>query len=204
MGSALDAPGPLSAGPELVTAETRAPKDPNPFTARARVVEALLDLQAAVPLESAFITIRRQPGGPDRPVFAYGAQNVGAAASRHGGLDTTQGLSLTFTLDDRVVGAMHLRVAAELDGDALLALDHARDVLEEEAVAFVRAGDVGLTGRELDVLRAMALGDTNREIATLLHLSHNTVKTHVERILVKLGAANRIQAVLAAAEAGLV
>jgi DNA-binding NarL/FixJ family response regulator len=50
----------------------------------------------------------------------------------------------------------------------------------------------------------MTTGASNREIARRLHLSHSTVKTHVERILAKLGATNRVQAVRDAALAGLV
>jgi DNA-binding NarL/FixJ family response regulator len=62
---------------------------------------------------------------------------------------------------------------------------------------------VHLTTRELVVLRLVAQGWTNREIAAELHLSTGTVKVHVERILAKLGVAHRTQAAVRAVEMGL-
>jgi DNA-binding NarL/FixJ family response regulator len=60
-----------------------------------------------------------------------------------------------------------------------------------------------LTSREQTVLRLVADGATNREIASALHLSAGTVKVHVERILAKLGVAHRTQAAVRAIELGL-
>jgi DNA-binding NarL/FixJ family response regulator len=61
-----------------------------------------------------------------------------------------------------------------------------------------------LTDRELTVLRAMATGATNAEIAADLFLSVATVKTHVARVLAKLGLRDRVQAVVFAYESRLV
>jgi DNA-binding NarL/FixJ family response regulator len=69
------------------------------------------------------------------------------------------------------------------------------------------AGDAGpmqvLTERELEVLRLMAQGYTNREIAELLFLAEGTVKNHVSTILLKLGARDRTKAVLRALHEGI-
>jgi DNA-binding NarL/FixJ family response regulator len=61
-----------------------------------------------------------------------------------------------------------------------------------------------LTERELEVLRAVATGQTNGEIAKELHLSESTVKTHVGRAFAKIGARDRVQAVIIAYDSGLV
>jgi DNA-binding NarL/FixJ family response regulator len=60
-----------------------------------------------------------------------------------------------------------------------------------------------LTGRELEILRLLAAGHSNREIAGVVFLSEGTVKNHVSSILAKLGARDRTQAALRASALGL-
>lgn len=64
--------------------------------------------------------------------------------------------------------------------------------------------DLDLTGRELEVLRLVATGATNREIAESLSISEGTVKNHISNILSRLGLRDRIQAALFAHEHNLV
>lgn len=99
-----------------------------------------------------------------------------------------------------------IRVVAR--GDALLAPRVTRRLIEEFArrtPARVPAGSLDeLTEREREVLRLIARGLSNAEIAATLVIGETTVKTHVARILDKLGVRDRVQAVVVAYESGLV
>jgi DNA-binding CsgD family transcriptional regulator/tetratricopeptide (TPR) repeat protein len=66
------------------------------------------------------------------------------------------------------------------------------------------ADDPGLTGRELEVLRLVAAGQSNREIAAALVISPKTASVHVSNILAKLGAATRTEAAVKAHELGVI
>ncbi len=94
-------------------------------------------------------------------------------------------------------------------GGALIEPSVARKVLAEFArlappARPIEAGlSTPLSEREREVLRLLALGLTNREIATRLHLAEGTVKNYVTSILQKLGVRDRTQAALRAREMGL-
>jgi DNA-binding NarL/FixJ family response regulator len=130
----------------------------------------------------------------DHDEYVYQAMRAGASGFL---LKTVRPGQLTAAIRD---------IAA---GDALLAPDITRRLIEQ----FVRRPPPGssippalgaLTPREVDVLRLIARGLSNAEIAAELVVSETTVRTHVTRILAKLGARDRVQAVVAAYESGLV
>lgn len=94
-------------------------------------------------------------------------------------------------------------------GDALLAPAITRRLVERFAQGDPGADSLhrdlaALTARELEVLRLLGQGLSNAELAARLHLSEATVKTHVARILGKLGIRDRAQAVVVAYETGLI
>ena len=114
-----------------------------------------------------------------------------------------------FLLKD--ISAAHLATAVRLvtTGDALLAPAITRRLVERYARQHGTHREdqqrlAALTARELEVLRLVARGLNNRELAEQLRLSEATVKTHVTHILTKLDLRDRIQAVVLAYETGLV
>jgi DNA-binding NarL/FixJ family response regulator len=99
-----------------------------------------------------------------------------------------------------------IRVVA--GGDALLAPSITRRLIQEFAQAGPPSGPPPrgldeLTARELEVFKLVARGLSNAEIAAELIVSETTVKTHVGRMLMKLGLRDRVQAVVLAYEAGI-
>ena len=131
----------------------------------------------------------------DLDEYIYEALRIGAS-----------GFLLKDAPADRLLDAV--RVAAA--GDALLAPSITRRLIEQFARAArpepgtVPAALAELTSRELDVLRLVARGLSNAEIAAELVLGENTIKTHVAHLLSKLGLRDRVQAVVVAYETGLV
>jgi DNA-binding NarL/FixJ family response regulator len=114
-----------------------------------------------------------------------------------------------FLLKDTPAERLGDAVRTVADGHALLAPTVTRRLIdtyvERPAMDAGRAALLGsLTPREDDVLRAMADGLSNAEIAARLHLGEGTVKTHVTRVLTKLGVRDRLQAVVFAYSSGLV
>ncbi|GAB7192012.1 response regulator transcription factor [Kineococcus sp. NUM-3379] len=114
-----------------------------------------------------------------------------------------------FLLKDATAEDVLAAIRAVHEGDAVLAPSATRRLLARVADALPgpRGGPdplERLTPRERDILAEVATGDSNAEIAARLHLSEATVKTHVGRLLAKLGLRDRVQAVVLAYESGLV
>jgi DNA-binding NarL/FixJ family response regulator len=135
----------------------------------------------------------------DLDEFVYAALSAGASG---------------FLLKD--VTPEHLVSAVRLvrSGDALLAPAITRRLVERYARSTASPASppapalhrdlAVLTPRELEVLRLLAQGRSNAELARHLHLAETTVKTHVGRVLAKLQLRDRVQAVVLAYETGLV
>jgi DNA-binding NarL/FixJ family response regulator len=143
-------------------------------------------------------------------------------------LATTRVLVLTtFELDEYVFGALDAGASGFLlkggeladlvhairvisDGDSLLAPSITRRLIDTYVSRPRRAAEAEheglgeLTPREREVLSLIAEGLTNAEIAQVLQLSPLTAKTHVSRILMKLGARDRVQLVVIAYQSGIV
>jgi DNA-binding NarL/FixJ family response regulator len=126
--------------------------------------------------------------------YVYGALKAGAA-----------GFLLKATPPDRLVEG----IETVARGEALLAPQLTRKLIEEHVrrpppSAGLPPVLAELTAREMEVLSLVARGASNDEIAAELVVSMATVKTHLNRILAKLGLTTRVQAVVLAYESGLV
>jgi len=99
----------------------------------------------------------------------------------------------------RAAAAGQVQIAPE--AAAILINDVRKDVRKLDTSP---SGVNALTGRETDVLRLLARGQANKEIAVSLHIGDKTVKTHVSNVLAKLGVQSRTQAALHAVHIGLI
>jgi len=142
------------------------------------------------------------------------------------GYDTKVLMLTTFDLDEYVYSAMRagasgfllkdtpakelvaaVRVIAR--GDALLSPSVTKRLIEEfarqpEAAEAAEALPTDLTEREFEALEHLARGLSNKEIAAAMYVGEATAKTHVSRLLTKLGVRDRVQAVVLAYETGVV
>ena len=113
-----------------------------------------------------------------------------------------------FLLKDAPAAQLVTAIRVVADGEALLAPSITRRLIAEfakrPAPSTRPAAMEELTERELEVLQLIARGLSNAEIAKELFVGDATVKTHVARILMKLDLRDRVQAVVAAYESGLV
>jgi DNA-binding NarL/FixJ family response regulator len=130
----------------------------------------------------------------DRNEYVYEAVRAGASG---------------FLLKDVRRGQLTDAIRTVMGGDTLLAPAITRRLVEEfcrrpNAPGHPPAELAGLTSREREVLTLVAHGRSNAEIARELVVAETTVKTHVARVLTKLGLRDRAQAVVVAYETGLV
>lgn len=174
---AVEAAGTL--GPDVILMDVRMPVLDG-IEATRRIVDQ--DIEARVIILTTF----------ERDEYVFEALRAGAS-----------GFLLKRVEPEHLIEAVRV-VAA---GDALLFPSVTRRLIEEFSAA-PPTGDPSLieslTDREKEVLTLIGQGLTNQELAERLFIADNTVKTHVKRILVKIGARDRAQAVVKAYESGLV
>ena len=130
----------------------------------------------------------------ERDEYIFGALSAGAS-----------GFLLKRTKPEELIAAIHTLAA----GDSLLSPSVTRTVIERMAGQPVTPSESSkrldeLTPREREVLELIGRGLSNGEIAAAFFIEESTVKTHVKRILMKLGLRDRVQAVIFAYESGLV
>jgi DNA-binding NarL/FixJ family response regulator len=153
-------------------------------------IEATRRLLAADGLESKVVMLTTF----DMDEYVYDALRAGASG---------------FLLKDVPPEQLVAGIRAVAQGDALLAPSVTRRVIEEfvrhppSSARSLPAEVEELTARELEVLKLVAKGLSNAEIAKELFVSETTVKTHVAHVLTKLGVRDRVQAVVLAYECGL-
>jgi DNA-binding NarL/FixJ family response regulator len=124
--------------------------------------------------------------------YVYGALRAGASG---------------FLVKDMALEDILTAIRVVAAGDAMIAPTVTRRLIGQFA-GQPRSGRkplelTGITDREREVLRLVGLGMSNAEIAAALYISVGTAKTHVARLLAKLGARDRVQLVITAYQAGL-
>jgi DNA-binding NarL/FixJ family response regulator len=167
-------------GPDVVLMDVRMP-DLDGISATRQLLDAFPDVRVLI------LTTFEQDD------YIFGALRAGAS-----------GFLLKRTKPEELVAAIHTIAA----GESLLSPSVTSRVIERMAgqpgvdpVDDERLAE--LTPREREVLELVARGLSNGEIASTLVIEESTVKTHVKRILAKLGARDRVQAVIFAYETGL-
>lgn len=153
-------------------------------------IEALRRISAMMPTEGPRI-IMLTTFDPDD--YIYDALAAGASG---------------FLLKDAPAEELLTAVRVVAAGEAVLAPSITNRLIQQIKTRPIRTTEAqvleSLTDREREVLRLIAKGDTNQEIAEQLFVGETTVKTHVSHVLQKLGLRDRVQAVVVAYECGFV
>jgi DNA-binding NarL/FixJ family response regulator len=195
----------LESEPDItVVGEAGDGRDVLDLVARSQPDVVLMDVR--MPVMDGIEATRRlaAAGGPEKVLIltTFDLDDYVYAALRAG----ASGFLLKDAPAEQLINAVRVIAA----GDALLAPSVTRLLIDEVSrrpavdATVVAPGIADLTDRELEVLRLMARGQSNAEIAAQLYLGEATVKTHVGRVLTKLDLRDRVQAVVVAYESGLV
>jgi DNA-binding NarL/FixJ family response regulator len=187
----------------VVAAEAGDGRDAVDLVRRHHPDVALLDIRMPVMdgLQAAQRILETAPGTRVLMLTTFDADEYVYEALRTG----ASGFLLKDAPGEQLVQA----VRTVASGNALIDPSVTRRLIRRFALAARPAGDTpealdGLTTREREVLRLVARGMSNLEIADELTIEENTVKTHVSRVLTKLGLRDRVQAVVLAYESGFV
>jgi DNA-binding NarL/FixJ family response regulator len=193
----------LSTDPDLVVVgEAANGQEAVDLVRRERPEVALVDVRMPV-LDGLAATrriVEQSPGTRVIMLTTFGEDEVVFEALRSG----ASGFLLKDTRPEDLIAAVHAVGAGEARLDPAVTGTVVAHFRSHAAPARPRVAVDSLTPREREVLVLLARGRSNAEIAADLVVSAATVKTHVASLLAKLGARDRVQAVIAAYESGLV
>ena len=187
----------LSSDPELeIVGEARDGVEAVSLTRQLQPDVVLMDLRMPV-MDGIAATAAIRREAPDTEVVAVTSVLEDAAV-----VDAVRAGAIGYLLKDTDAHELRRAIKAAAAGQVHLSPQAAARLLRE--VRTPEKTSEPLTERETDVLRLLAQGKSNKEIARELHIAEQTVKTHVSHVLDKLGVPSRTQAALYAIRAGLV